>query len=107
MALAIGSHYGISRETVKTINALAIRVRNNLDSTVPYDLFGGLYTINRWNAANFDKMFKAVNTADSLKPDRLFAVAGFGYSAGHFHNLNRVVMAALVALEARVTALGH
>jgi hypothetical protein len=105
MALNIGSYYGVSRETVNTVNGLARRVRLNIDATIAKDVFGGLYTINRWNAAAIDKVAAAVASRDG-KSSKIFAVVG-GISAGHFHALNREKVASLVALEKRVTALGY
>lgn len=105
MAFNMGSYYGVSRETVATINALALRVHNNIDSTIPADVFYGLYTVNRWTATAIDKVAAAVATKDSGSA-KIFGTAD-GLTPGHFHNLNREKVQALRALEARVTALGY
>jgi hypothetical protein len=97
MSIAIGSYYSFSREVVAEINKLANRVRN-IDPTVAVDLFGRRYGTNRWSVAAIDHMAKAVATADGKSPSLIFG--------SHWHS-GRDIFVALIALEARVTALGH
>jgi hypothetical protein len=89
-------HYGLDAENIKAINALAVRVRT-IDSTVSATPFGKLRGTNKWSAAAVDKMVAAVATADGLKPNFIY---------GRQWHTGRDVCSELIALEARVTALG-
>ena len=102
MTLTVGSYYGLSRDTCAQINALAKRV-NAHAATVPADIFingnfGGAYTMNRFKAANLDKVAAAIAASDSQKPNFIMGT--------HYHFGGRAFFARLVALEARATVLG-
>jgi hypothetical protein len=89
------TYYGLSRETWAAWQALIVRARS-ISPTLPS--LPKQFSMNRWSVLAIDALFAAVAAADGKKPNVMFD--------SHTWYLGRDRVNTLVALEARLTALG-
>jgi hypothetical protein len=92
----ITTYYGLSREVWATLAALITRMKVAVPSlpSLPKQ-----FSRNRWSTTTIDAMVQAVAALDGKAPSKLFDNRNWRF--------DRDIVAQLVALEARITALGY
>jgi hypothetical protein len=92
----VTTYYGLSREVWATLAALITRMKV-ASPTLPS--LPKAFSRNRWSTVTVDALFTAVNALDGKAPVKLFDNRNWRY--------DRDVVAQVVALEARISALGY
>jgi hypothetical protein len=92
----ITTYYGLSREVWQTLTTLITRMRasNPALPSLPKQ-----FSRNRWSTVAIDQMVTAVSNLDGKSPSKIFDNRNWRF--------DRDIVAQLVALEARITALGY
>jgi hypothetical protein len=94
--LVVTTYYGLSREVWATLAALITRMKvaNPTLPSLPKS-----FSRNRWSTTTIDAMVQAVAALDGKAPSKIFDNRNWRF--------DRDIVAQLVALEARITALGY